>query len=38
VKSRELQADGAYRRLSPAPGQMPVDAQRVFLTQAQAME
>jgi polyphosphate kinase len=38
MKSRELQADGTYRRLSPAPGQMPVDAQRVFLTQAQAME
>jgi|HubBroStandDraft_4_1064222.scaffolds.fasta_scaffold00004_128 polyphosphate kinase len=37
VKSRELQDDGSYRRLSPGPGEMPVDAQRVFLTQAQAL-
>ena len=37
VKSRELQADGTYRRLSPANGQMPVEAQRVFLTQASAL-
>jgi polyphosphate kinase len=37
VKSRELQKDGSYRRLSPAPGAMPVDAQRVFLTEAQAL-
>jgi polyphosphate kinase len=37
VKSRELQKDGSYRRLSAAPGAMPVDAQRVFLTEAQAL-
>jgi polyphosphate kinase len=37
VKSRELQEDGSYRRLSPGPGEMPVDAQRVFLTQAQGL-
>ncbi len=36
VKSRELQVDGTYRRLSPGPGEMPIEAQRVFLTQAQA--
>ena len=36
VKSRELQVDGSYRRLSPGPGEMPIDAQRVFLTQAKA--
>jgi len=33
VKSRELQSDGSYRRLRPH-GQMPVNAQQVFLTQA----
>jgi polyphosphate kinase len=37
VKSRELQSDGGYRRCTPGTGQMPVDAQRVFLTQAQAL-
>jgi polyphosphate kinase len=37
VKSRELEPDGTYRRLAPEPGQMPVEAQRVFLTQAQAL-
>ena len=36
VKSRELQEDGSYRRLAPANGAMPVDAQQIFLTQAQA--
>ncbi|MGA9274065.1 MAG: polyphosphate kinase 1 [Candidatus Cybelea sp.] len=36
VKSRELQVDGTYRRLSPGPGEMPIDAQRVFLAQAQS--
>ncbi|HEV3092236.1 MAG TPA: polyphosphate kinase 1 [Candidatus Cybelea sp.] len=35
VKSRELQRDGSYARLVPGPGRMPVDAQRVFLAQAQ---
>jgi polyphosphate kinase len=35
VKSRALQEDGSYRRLTPGPGEMPIDAQRVFLTQAQ---
>ena len=34
VKSRELQVDGRYRRLTPGPGEMPIDAQRVFLTQS----
>ncbi|MBV8723741.1 MAG: polyphosphate kinase 1 [Candidatus Eremiobacteraeota bacterium] len=37
VKSRELHLDGTYRRRSPASGEMPIDAQRVFLTQAQAL-
>ncbi len=37
VKSRELQSDGTYRRLAPEPGQMAVEEQRVFLTQAQAL-
>jgi polyphosphate kinase len=35
VKTRELQEDGSYRRLSPGSGEMPIEAQRVFLTQAQ---
>jgi polyphosphate kinase len=37
VKSRELREDGTYQRLSPGPREMPIDAQRVFLTQAQAL-
>lgn len=37
VKSRELQPDGAYRRLAPTGTGLPVDAQRVFLTQAQSL-
>jgi polyphosphate kinase len=37
VKSRELRSDGTYTRLSPGPGEMPVDAQRVFLAQAQGL-
>jgi len=37
VKSRELQENGSYKRLSPGPGEMPIDAQRVFLTQTQAL-
>ena len=37
VKSRELLEDGTYRRRVPGPGEMPIDAQRVFLTQAQTM-
>ncbi len=37
VKSRELQEDGTYRRLAPRSGEMPIDAQRVFLTQAQSL-
>jgi polyphosphate kinase len=37
VKSRELLSDGSYRHLSPGSGEMPIDAQRVFLTQAQAL-
>ena len=36
VKSRELQADGTYRRLRPG-GDAPVDAQQVFLGQARAL-
>jgi polyphosphate kinase len=35
LKSRELESDGTYRRLSPGPGDLPVDAQRIFLAQAQ---
>jgi polyphosphate kinase len=37
VKSRELLESGAYKRLNPGNGEMPIDAQRVFLTQAQAL-
>jgi polyphosphate kinase len=37
VKSRELQEDGSYRRLAPGPGEMPVDAQRIFLTLTQGL-
>ncbi len=36
VKARELQQDGTYKRLRPN-GKMPVNAQQVFLTQAQAL-
>jgi polyphosphate kinase len=35
VKARELQPDGTYRRMHPDG--MPVNAQQVFLTQAQAL-
>jgi polyphosphate kinase len=37
VKSRELLSDGSYQRLSPGPREMPIDAQRVFLMQKQAL-
>ena len=37
VKSRELMENGSYKRLTPGSGEMPIDAQRVFLTQAQAL-
>jgi polyphosphate kinase len=37
VKSRELLENGSYKRLTPGSGEMPIDAQRVFLTQAQAL-
>jgi polyphosphate kinase len=38
VKGRELEATGAYRRLAPTlPGGVPVDAQRIFLAQAQTL-
>jgi polyphosphate kinase len=37
VKSRELLENGSYKRLVPGAGEMPIDAQRVFLTQAQAL-
>jgi polyphosphate kinase len=36
VKSRELLADGSYRRRTPSDGEMPICAQRIFLAQAQA--
>ena len=36
VRARELQSDGTYRRLRPV-SEMPIDAQHVFLTQAQAL-
>ena len=35
VKSRQLQSDGTYRRRSPGPAEMPIDAQRVFLARAE---
>ncbi len=31
VKARELQSDGTYRRLSPAPDEAPVDSQAILL-------
>ncbi|MFN2448345.1 MAG: polyphosphate kinase 1 [Candidatus Baltobacteraceae bacterium] len=37
VKARELQADGTYGRLHPAEGEARVDAQQLFLKQAQAL-
>ena len=37
VKSRVLNENGEYVRRSPQPAEMPVDAQRVFLTQAQGL-
>jgi polyphosphate kinase len=37
LQSRTLEPDGSYRRLGPGPGSLPVDAQRIFLTQAQAL-
>jgi len=37
VKSRELMENGSYKRLMPGPSEMPIDAQRVFLTQAQSL-
>jgi polyphosphate kinase len=37
LKSRQLEPDGSYRRLAPQSGDLPVDSQRVFLTQAQAL-
>ena len=36
VKSRELLSDGSYRRRIVGPGEMPIDAQRVFLMQAKS--
>ena len=36
VKARELQTDGSYKRLRPS-GEMPINAQQVFLTQASAL-
>ena len=36
VRSRELLADGSYRRLHPESGRSPVDAQRAFLTRSQS--
>jgi polyphosphate kinase len=36
VKARELHADGTYTRIRP-DGRMPINAQHVFLTQAQAL-
>ncbi|HTX59735.1 MAG TPA: polyphosphate kinase 1 [Verrucomicrobiae bacterium] len=37
VRSRDLREDGSYLRCHPAPGEMPVDAQSVFLLQAQSV-
>jgi len=36
VKSRELLPNGSYKRRIPAADEMPINAQRLFLTQAQA--
>ena len=36
IKSRELQSDGTYHCRVPSPDEMPINAQRLFLTQAQA--
>jgi len=32
VKARQLQPDGTYRRVRPAPGQPPFDSQSWFLS------
>jgi polyphosphate kinase len=37
VRSRELLENGSYKRLTPGPGEMPIDAQRIFLTEAQTL-
>ncbi len=34
VKARRLTSDGHYERIAPAPGEMRIAAQRIFLTQA----
>jgi polyphosphate kinase len=31
VKARELRSDGSYRRVRPAKGEAPLDAQRALL-------
>ncbi len=37
VKCRELQPSGVYKRRTPGAGEMPIDAQRVFLTRAETL-
>jgi len=37
VRARVLLENGSYKRLTPRPGEMPVDAQTIFLTEAQSM-
>jgi polyphosphate kinase len=37
VRSRELLENGSYKRRTPGPGEMPIDAQRIFLTEAQSV-
>jgi polyphosphate kinase len=37
VRSRELLENGSYKRRTPGPGEMPIDAQRIFLTEAQSI-
>jgi polyphosphate kinase len=37
VKTRELRSDGTYLRRTPGAGEMPIDAQRIFLAQAQGL-
>ena len=37
VKSRELLSSGSYERLAASRGEIPIDAQRVFLTRAQTV-
>jgi polyphosphate kinase len=37
VRARELLENGSYKRRTPGPGELPIDAQRIFLTEAQSV-